>query len=101
MQANAMRNYHLHHPFDNSPAAVPWSTDPPETVPKLANLTRNCSKATMQTPAEPLLRDPGQQATHPFLQPPAPPSPTTSSPAKASAAEKRRTRPQPPTNQKR
>ena len=29
----------------------------------------------MQTPAEPPLRDPGQQATHPFFQPHAPPDP--------------------------
>ena len=72
MQAKAMRNYHLHHPFDNSPAAVPWPTDPPETVRKLADLTRNHAKATMQTRAERPLRDPGQQATHPFFQPHAP-----------------------------
>ena len=66
-----MRNYHLHHPFDNSPAALPWPTDPSETVRKLADLT----KATMQTPAKTPLRDPGQQATHPFFQPHAPPAP--------------------------
>ena len=27
-QAKAMRNYRLHHPFDDSPAALPWPTDP-------------------------------------------------------------------------
>ena len=68
-EAKAMRNYHLHHPFNNSPAALPWLTDPPETVRKLADLTRSHAKATMQTPAEPPLRDPDQQATHPFFQP--------------------------------
>ena len=69
MQAKAMRNYHLHHPFDNSRAALPWQTDPPETVHKLADLTRSHAKATMQTPAEPPLRNPGQQARHPFFRP--------------------------------
>ena len=62
MQAKAMRNYHFRHPFDNSPAALPWPTDSPETVRKLADLTRSHAKATMQTLAEPPLRDPGQQA---------------------------------------
>ena len=75
MQAKAMKNYHLHHPFDNSPTALPWPIDPPETVRKLADVTRSHAKATMQTPAEPPLRDPGQQATHPFLRPHAPPAP--------------------------
>ena len=70
-----MRNYHLDHPFDNSPAALPWPTDPPETMRRLANHTRNHAKAAMQTPAEPPLRDRGQQATHPFFQPQAPPAP--------------------------
>ena len=74
-QAKAMRNYHPHHPFNHSPPALPWPTDPPETVQKLANLTRNRVKATTQTPAEPLLRDPGQQATQPFFQAPPPPVP--------------------------
>ena len=74
MQAQAMRNY-LHHPFDNSPAALPWPTDPRETVRKLARRTRSHAKATMQTPAEPPLRDPGQQATLPFFKPNAPPAP--------------------------
>ena len=82
MHAKAMRNYHLHHPFDNSPAAQPWPTDPPETVRKLADLTRSHAKATMQTPAEPPLRDPGQQATHPFFQPHAPPAPPPPVPPK-------------------
>ena len=75
MQAKAMGNYHLNHPFDNSPVALPWPTDPPETVRKSADLTRSHAKATMQTPAQPPLRDPGQQATHPFFQPHAPPAP--------------------------
>ena len=73
-QAKAMRNYHLHHPFDDSPAALPWPTDPPETIQKLANLKRKSAKATMQAPAEPPPRDPSQQATHPFFQPRAPPN---------------------------
>ena len=81
-QAKAMRNYHLHHPFDNSPAALTWPTDPPETVRKLADLTHSHAKATMQKPAEPPLRDPGQQATHPFFQPQAPPAPPPAVPAK-------------------
>ena len=59
MQAEAMRNYHLHHPFDDSPAALPWPSDPPETVRKLADLMRSHAKVNMQTPAEPPLRDPG------------------------------------------
>ena len=28
MQAKAMRNYHLHHLSEHSPAALPWPTDP-------------------------------------------------------------------------
>ena len=67
MQAKAMRNYHLHRPFDDSPHALPWPTDTPATVRQLTNLTRNRAKATMQTPAVPPLRDPSQQATHPFF----------------------------------
>ena len=81
-KAEAMRNYHLHHPFNHSPAALPWPTDPPETVRKLADLTRNRAKATMQRPAEPPLRDPGEQATHPFFQPHAPPAPPPPVPPK-------------------
>ena len=77
-----MRNYHLHHPFDNSPAALLWPTDSPETVRKLADLTRSHVKATMEKPAEPPLRDPGQQATHPFFQPHAPPAPPPPGPPK-------------------
>ena len=81
-QAKAMRNYHLHHPFDDSPAALPWPTDPPETVRKLADIIRSHAKAKMQTPAEPPLRDPDQQATHPFFQPHAPPAPPPPVPPK-------------------
>ena len=32
MQAKAMRNYHLHHPSNDSPAALPWPSYPWETV---------------------------------------------------------------------
>ena len=92
-QAKAMRNYHLHQPFDDSPAALPWPTDPPETVRKLADLTRSHAKATMQTPAEPPLRDPGQQGTHPSFKPHAPQAPPPPVPPKASETEKGRTRP--------
>ena len=81
-QAKAMRNYHLHHPFDDSPATLPWPTDPSETMRKLANLRRSHAKATMQTPAEPPLRGPGQQATHPFFKPNAPPAPPPPVPPK-------------------
>ena len=95
MQANAMRDYHLQHPFDDSPAALSWPTDPPETVRQLADLTRSHAKATMQTPAEPPLRDPGQQATHPFFQPHAPPAPPPPVPTK----QARRKRGAPATNQ--
>ena len=95
MQAKAMRNHHLHHPFDDSRAALPWPSDPPETVRKLADLMRSHAKANMQTPAEPPLRNSGQQATHPFFEPHAPPSPATSSPTQASETKKGRTRPQP------
>ena len=66
-QAKAMTNYHLHHPFDNSLATLLWPTDLPETVVKVDNLTRSHAKGTMQTPAEPPPRNPGQQATHPFF----------------------------------
>ena len=82
MQAKAMRNYHLHHPFDDSPAALPWPTDPPETVRKLAHIIRSHAKAKMQTPAEPPLRDPDQQATRPFFKPHAPPAPLPPVPPK-------------------
>ena len=102
MQAKAMRNYHLHHPFDDSPAVLPCPKDPRETVRKLADLTRNQAKATMQanaggTPAT----GPWQAGYPPLLPAPRPPFPTTSSPTKASEAEKRRTRPQPPASRKR
>ena len=63
-----MTNYYCHHPFDDSPTAPPSPTDAPETMRKLADLTRNMAKATMQALAEPPLRNPDQQATHPFLQ---------------------------------
>ena len=82
MQAKAMRNYHLHHPFDDSPAGLPWPSDPPETVRKLADLMRSHAKANMQTPAEPPLREPGKQATHPFFKPHAPPAPLPPVPPK-------------------
>ena len=82
MQAKAMRNYHLHHPFDNSPAALRWPSDPPQTVRKLADIMRSHAKAKMQTPAEPPLRDPGQQATHPFFKPHAAPAPLPPVPPK-------------------
>ena len=95
MQAKAMRNYHLRHPFDDSPAALPWPSDPPETVRKLADLMRSHAKSNMQTPAEPPLRDPGQQAMHPFPKRHAPPTPATSSPTQASGTKEGHTRPQP------
>ena len=87
-QAKAMRNYHLHHPFNDSPAALPWPTDPPETVRKLADIVRSHAKAKMQTPAEPPLRDPDQQATHPFFQPHAPPAPPPPVPPKRTRRQK-------------
>ena len=57
-------------------------SDPPETVRKLADLMRSHAKANMQTPVEPPLRDPGQQATHPFFKPHAPPAPLPPVPPK-------------------
>ena len=95
MQAKAMRNYHLQHPFDDSPTALPWPSDPPETVRKLADLMRSHAKAKMQTPAEPPLRDPGQQATHPFFKPHAPPAPLPPVAPKRARRKKGRTRPRP------
>ena len=82
MQAKAMRNYHLHHPLDDRPGALPWPSHPPETVCKLADLMRSHAKANMQTPAEPPLRDPGQQATHHFFKCHAPPAPLPPVPPK-------------------
>ena len=67
-QAKSMRKYHLHHPFKDSPTGLPWPMDPPETVQKLPDLTQKDAWSTMQTPRGPLLRDPEQQATHPFFQ---------------------------------
>ena len=93
MQAKAMRNYHLHHPFDDSPAALPWPFDAPETVRKLADLVRSHAKANMQTPAEPPLRDPSQQATHPFFKPHAPPAPLP--PVQSKRARQKRGAPAP------
>ena len=95
MQAKAMRNYHLHHPFGDSPAALPWPSDPPETVRKLVDIMRSHAKAKMQTAAEPPLRDPGQQATHPFFKPHAPRAPLPPVPSKRARRKKGRTRPQP------
>ena len=74
MQAKAMRNYHLHHPFDDSPATLPWPSDPPETVRKPADLMRSHAKANMQTPAEPPLRDPASKQRTPSSNP-TPPQP--------------------------
>ena len=82
MQAKAMRNYHLHHPFDDSPAVLPWPSNPSDTVRKLADPIRSQAKANMQTPAEPPLRDPGQQATHPLGKPHAPHAPLPPVPLK-------------------
>ena len=82
MQAKAKRKYHLHHPLDDSPAALPWPSHPRETVRQLANLMRSHAKANMQTPAEPPLRDAGQQTTHPFFKPHAPPAPLPPVPPK-------------------
>ena len=65
MQAKAMRNSHLHHPFNHSSPAQPWPTDPLETVKKLADLTPSGAKVTIRAPAEPPLQQPDQQATHP------------------------------------
>ena len=81
-QAKAMRNYHIHHPFDDSPTALPWPTDPPQTVQKLADLTRNRVKATMQTPGEPPLQALSKPATYPFFQPQVPPAPPPPVPPK-------------------
>ena len=77
---------------DTSPAATPHHarggpdqtghTDPPETVRKLPDLMRSYAKANMQTPAEPPLRDPGQQATHPLFKPHAHPPPLRPVPPK-------------------
>ena len=55
-------------PFRRQPTRTAIAHRPPETVLKLADLTRNRAKATMQTTAEPPLRDPDRQATHPFFQ---------------------------------
>ena len=74
MQAKAMRSYHLHHPFDDSPAPLPWPSDPPETVRKLADLMRSHAKANMQTPAEPPLRDQTSKRRTPSSNP-TPPEP--------------------------
>ena len=97
-QAKAMRNYHLHNPCKDSPAALPWPTDPPETVRNLANLTGNRGKATIQTPAEPPLRDPGQQARNPFLQPHAPPPPPPPVPRKRARRKRGTPAPSPQNN---
>ena len=93
MQAKATRNYHLHHPFDDSPAALPWPTDPPETVRKLADIIRSHAKAKMQTPTEPPTEGSGPASNAPLLQTPYPPSPATSSPTQAKETTKGRTRP--------
>ena len=82
MQTKAMRNYHLHHPFNDSPAALPWPSNRPKTVRKLADLVRSHARGNMQTRAEPPLRDPDQQATHPFFKPHAPPAPLPPVPPK-------------------
>ena len=93
MRAKPMRNYHLHHPFENSPAALTWPTDPPETVRELADLKRSHAKATVQTPAEPPLRDPGHQATLPLIQPHTPPAPPP--PVRPKRARRKRGAPAP------
>ena len=89
MQANAMRNYHLHHPLDDSPLALPWPKDPLETIRKLADIMRNRARATMQAPAKRPLGDHSQQATHPFFQPHAPPIPPPPVPPKRARRRRR------------
>ena len=92
MQARGMRNYNLQHPFHDSPLALPWRTDPPETIQKRADITRNHAKATMQAPAEPRYGTPASRLHTPSSNPGLP-GPKASSPARASAKNKKRTRP--------
>ena len=92
-QAKAMRIYDLQNPLIDSPPPLPWPTDPLETVQKLADLTQNRAKATMQTPAETPAAGPCPAGYTPLLPSPAPPGPTTSSPAQASTKRKTHTRP--------
>ena len=87
MQAKAKRQYHLHKPFGGSPPAVPWPTDPPETVQKLADLTKYQAKASMPTSAEPPVLDPISTS-----YPPRSRSPPTSGPNKEYTQEARHAR---------
>ena len=68
MQAKAMRKYHLQHPFNDSPPALPWPTNSHKIVQKFADPTRNCAKGTMHTPAESQLQDQTCRLPIPFCK---------------------------------
>ena len=70
MHVKAIRNYHLHHPFDDSRSALPWPTEArrPYGSPPTSRATaqrRPCKG--QQSP-----RYGTRQAKHPFFQPQAP-----------------------------
>ena len=68
--------------FRQQPGRTAMANRPPDNMRRLADLTRNHTKATMQTPAEAPVRDPGQQGTHPLFQPHAPLAPRAPVPPK-------------------
>ena len=72
-----MRNYHLHHPFNDSPPALPWPTDPPGDCtqahrPHAQSRESNQANARYGTLASGL-RTPSSNPTPP--QAPPPPAP--------------------------
>ena len=96
-----MRNYHLYHPFNDSRAALPWPTDPPGDRTRARRPYTQPRKSDHANPGGAPATAPWPAGYAPLPRTPNPPSPTTSSPAKASAEGKRRTYPQPPTSQNR
>ena len=87
MQAKAMRNYHLHHPFNDRPRALPWTTDPPEARQYHAQVREGDDASAHRAPAT----GPQPAGYTPLLQTPRPPGSTSSSPAKASTKKKKHT----------
>ena len=95
MQAKAMRNYHLHHPFDDSPAALPWPSNPPGDRAQAHRPHAQPRESEHANAGRTPTKGSGPASNAPLLQTPRPPSPATSSPNEADETQKGRTCPQP------
>ena len=95
MQAKAMRNYRLHHPFERQPGCTAMAfrsrgdraqARRPHAQPRESEHANACGTPTKRS---------GPASNTPLLQTPLPPSPATCSPTQASETKKGRTRPRP------